>query len=429
MRITRSHALPWANLILVADGFCTAVYFLKIQSSEIDELPDLPMAISVAVTILAVWVGLWLSEFPHHPDDSIVDLLQQISAPLGLAFLLQALFGYAGLRTMLPLDVMVAGAAIAAALLTLAGRFVYPHFLPPEAPVLYLGFGHTAEAIQQVYRRPALGALDRTPSSVPEGVPLLGEPTDVASVVKKRAPGEIIVDLDRWGTAVAPSLLLDLRLSGVTVRDSASLYETLYRRVCTGRIRPSDFFLSTKLDPPRHHLAVQAIYSNLIGLALLVFALPLIVVCAILVRVFGGAGPVLERVVCSGFKEVPFERLRFRTSRSDAMHRMTAIGRILTVLRLKRMPELFNIVRGEMVVVGPEPVRRQYVQRLSALIPFYPHRFTVKPGLMSWARVHRNRREIVRILAELEYDLYYVKNVSMIFDLEIALASVARFFR
>ena len=95
------------------------------------------------------------------------------------------------------------------------------------------------------------------------------------------------------------------------------------------------------------------------------------------------------------------------------------MGRIIKRLRVANLPQLINIVRGDMALVGPLPVRREFASYLTALMPFYSHRFSVKPGIVGWARMHAPRHSLSDECTQVEYDLYYIKEGSLWLDMEI----------
>jgi lipopolysaccharide/colanic/teichoic acid biosynthesis glycosyltransferase len=131
-----------------------------------------------------------------------------------------------------------------------------------------------------------------------------------------------------------------------------------------------------------------------------------------------------------------FTLYKFRSMRADAERgtpiwaaqkddRVTRVGRFIRVTRLDELPQLWNVLRGDMSFVGPRPERPYFVERLAAAIPFYLERHTVKPGLTGWAQVkYRYGASIEDAMEKLRYDLYYVKHLSIVFDLTIVVDTV-----
>jgi lipopolysaccharide/colanic/teichoic acid biosynthesis glycosyltransferase len=206
--------------------------------------------------------------------------------------------------------------------------------------------------------------------------------------------------------------LLQMRSSGVVMETASEFYESALERVSTRHLRPTRFLFGG-LTPKRQNLAVQAIYSNLIVLGMLIVALPVLLVLMILLKVTAPSQPVFQKWRCAGFNNVPFTLLRF-SSRSW-------LGRALRSLRLEGLPQLVNVVRGELSLVGPRPKRVEFVNQLSRHIPYYPERLTVRPGLTGWAQIHSPGADA---LLELEYDLFYTANLSPGFDFRIIIRSL-----
>jgi lipopolysaccharide/colanic/teichoic acid biosynthesis glycosyltransferase len=148
-------------------------------------------------------------------------------------------------------------------------------------------------------------------------------------------------------------------------------------------------------------------------------------------------GPILYHQVRLGRGGVPFELLKFRSMVADAEEesgpqwaalddpRVTRVGRFLRVTRLDELPQVLNILRGDIHLIGPRPERSEFIAELEQEIPFYRARLAVKPGLTGWAQVkYRYGNTVEDALMKLEYDLYYIKNRSAALDLSILLKTV-----
>jgi lipopolysaccharide/colanic/teichoic acid biosynthesis glycosyltransferase len=244
-------------------------------------------------------------------------------------------------------------------------------------------------------------------------------PANLRAMASELAPDEIVVG---EAASIAPdgefpaNSLLDLRFQGVTILDPATFFESTLQRVSCRHLQPVRF-LYGELSPKRQNLALQAIYSNALGLAALAIAAPVLVAAAIALKISAPSEPMLEPYRAVGLHGVPFDRLRFQ-SRS-------ALGRWLVRARMRGLPQLFNVVRGEMSLVGPRPSRVEFGEVLSRQIPYYSQRVAVRPGLTGWAQVHRSDSDNrFDASVELEYDLYYIKHLSPGFDVDVLLASI-----
>src|SRR5262249_318321 len=159
----------------------------------------------------------------------------------------------------------------------------------------------------------------------------------------------ILIDSPDWASAVPPRHLLALRYSGIPIEDGAALYEDMLQRVCWQQLDPLDLVVSSRLRINRAALALQAVYTNLIGLGLLLLCFPLLLLGGILVSL-STLGPAFESIECPGFQRIPFHLLRFRTRRADG--EMSGVGNVLSRLHLVNLPQLINVVRGEMALFG-----------------------------------------------------------------------------
>ena len=171
-------------------------------------------------------------------------------------------------------------------------------------------------------------------------------------------------------------------------------------------------------------MALQAVYTNLVGLGLLVILAPLLILISIAAMLGTGASAMEDRE-CLGFQRIPFRLLRFRTRRPAG--EPAWIGKAIEKLHLANLPRLINVVRGEMALFGPPPVRREFADRLSQLLWAYPHRFAVKPGLIGWSQCNlRHTDPVPDEMLRLEYDLYYAQEESPSLDLDILFRSLLR---
>lgn len=174
----------------------------------------------------------------------------------------------------------------------------------------------------------------------------------------------------------------------------------------------------------------------LVSSAILILTLPLMILLGILIKL-DSPGPIFFRQERVGEAGRPFMLVKFRSMRQDAEAasgpvwameddpRVTRVGRIIRKLRLDELPQILNVLKGEMSFVGPRPERPYFVEQLSEQIPFYSLRFAVKPGVTGWAQVRYPYGASIEDAREkLRYELYYIKNMSILFDLWIIFQTV-----
>jgi sugar transferase (PEP-CTERM system associated) len=233
---------------------------------------------------------------------------------------------------------------------------------------------------------------------------------------------------DRRGIDVRE--LLSCRLAGLDVFDAATFAERALKKICVGLARPSDLVYSDGFDRPRWLLWMRRLVSLACGLVLMVVALPILVVTALAIKL-DSRGPVFysqERVGVHGrrFKMLKFRTMRIGAESSGAVWaqkndpRVTRMGRLLRRFRVDELPQLINVLKGDMGLVGPRPERPEFVATLRKQIPYYDLRQLVPPGITGWAQIRfPYAANLEEARKKLEYDLFYVKHLSVSLDLVI----------
>jgi exopolysaccharide biosynthesis polyprenyl glycosylphosphotransferase len=222
--------------------------------------------------------------------------------------------------------------------------------------------------------------------------------------------------------------LLELRFAGRIIEEAATAYERVCGRVSIKELRPSQLIYSGELGPQRDSVFYQTISNIAVSIAGIILSAPFMLLTAIAVRL-SSPGPVLYRQVRVGMDGVPFTLFKFRSMRADAEAetgaiwaskddpRVTPVGRIIRRIRFDELPQLFNVLRGEMSIVGPRPERPEFVKALSEQIPYYRQRHCVRPGITGWAQINYKYGDTLEdTITKLEYDLYYIKNMSLGLD-------------
>ena len=410
------YSLTLLDLIGAAAGFGLALlaYALLIEW-PLSSVSTGRLIAGIAISVLAVWAAARLPE--HGGDDPWRFFLEQLCLGAGLSLIAQAMLAYVFLFS-LPLNVIVLGSSLAAVLLTLLRALVYRHE-DQSLGVVLVGCDSSLRAVLPDLRRPVLGVVS---SQRPDlaGVSQIGDENQLEDIVSRLHPSHIVIALRDWTAHVSPALLLAFRRSGILVEDSPTLYERILHRVCSDSLKPADLLLSPALQADSRTMAFQSVYTNLLGLFFLLVLSPLMIFIGIAIALFSGRGPVLETIPCLGFHKIPFFLLRFRTRRRDRSGSLNPIGRAIVALHLVNLPQLVNVIRGEMALFGPRPVRAVFAERLISLMPFYSHRFSVKPGLLGWSQMHlQGELTPTDELLRMEYDLYYIKQGSPLLDCEI----------
>jgi lipopolysaccharide/colanic/teichoic acid biosynthesis glycosyltransferase len=251
----------------------------------------------------------------------------------------------------------------------------------------------------------------------------LGTMEDLDGVLDEAVPDSIVIgnreDIRPWWA----DEFLALRFGGVGVQEAGTLYERIFARKCITEIWPSKAIFSDSLQPASLKVNLRSVYSWVIAFAAALITLPFTLTIATLIKM-SSRGPVLTRETRVGLHDVTFEAYRFRCVGPDGAD--TPVGRFLRRHGLVWLPQLLNVLKGEMAMVGPRPERPLFARRMNELIPVYRQRHSVKPGVTGWARIHRKRGESQDSLRDLEYDLYYLENFSPLVDFVILMLSLQR---
>ncbi|MBQ4132294.1 MAG: sugar transferase [Desulfovibrionaceae bacterium] len=284
-----------------------------------------------------------------------------------------------------------------------------------------------------------LGYISSESYSVDEVcLPYLGQPDDILPIAAGKKADLILLMPEADLSGGVASRLLSIRLErGLQVENTASFIERLTQRVPVDEINDTWLLLEYgfSLNSLRLMRRIKRVIDWSTAMGLLLLTLPVQLLTALLVRA-DSPGPVIycQKRVGLGGKE--FTLYKFRSMSRDAEKngaqwaqvndpRVTRVGRIIRKLRIDELPQLFNVIKGDMSLIGPRPERMEFVRELEKKIPYYYLRHTVKPGITGWAQVsypYGASEEDSRI--KLEYDLYYVKNISLMFDLQILLKTI-----
>jgi len=248
----------------------------------------------------------------------------------------------------------------------------------------------------------------------------------------------VVAPDDRRGLPVRQ--LLHCKLAGIRVTEFLDFWERETRTVDLEALRPSWLFYSDGFRCGMIDELLKRAFDIAVSLAALTFTAPLLVVVAGLIKL-DSPGPALYRQERVGYRGHRFTILKFRSMRIDAEHqsgpqwaaksdpRITRLGAVIRKLRIDELPQIFNVLRGDMSFVGPRPERPYFVASLAAAIPYYHERHWVRPGITGWAQInYPYGASIEDARHKLSFDLYYVKNRSIFLDFIILLQTVRVIF-
>jgi len=250
----------------------------------------------------------------------------------------------------------------------------------------------------------------------------------------------IVVPLSFKKESDFSKIFYELLLSGVLVYDLPYFYEIVFKKIPLREINES-WFLEKIIEHEKFYDKLKNGLEFVFALFLFLFLLPLKIFIALLIKLTS-KGSAIYKQVRVGKNNQTFILYKFRTMRQDAEKdgpkwkasgdydpRLTFIGRILAKTHLDELPQLINVLKGEISFVGPRPERPEFVSVLEQKIPYYNIRHLIKPGITGWAQInYKYGASIEDTYEKLQYDIYYIKNRSIILDLAIILKTLKSFF-
>ncbi len=445
----RSAALVACESVLIVGAVAVAVYlrFGEWSAMALAEDHRLWKAILIAFVVQSALYYADLYDLKRVADrrELFVGLVQALGAA---SFVLAAIYYWfpdliigRGIFMIAAVLILLVVAGWRLAFEWLSGR------VGPRERLLLVGTNQVAVdlASELFQRRQELGVeivgfVDADPSKVGAAVlnpGVIGTIEDIPSIVRARGVDRVVVSLVDARGKLPMEKLLDMKLDGVTFDHLPSVYEEYTGKIAVENLRPSWLIFSAGFKKSRTLAMSKRSLDVVLASIGLVVGLPLMAIIALAVRL-SSPGPILYRQRRVGLRGHIFQVYKFRTMRDDAEAatgpvwaakdgdaRVTPIGRTLRRTRLDELPQLWNILIGEMSFVGPRPERPEFVKDLTRDIPYYGQRHVVRPGLTGWAQVRYTYGASTEdALQKLQYDLYYIKNLSIGLDLYIMFETI-----
>lgn len=437
--------VPVIVLVLIEFGLAVAAPHVAsgIVGMFVDSLPAVTAGRAFAFAIVVVFGLASMGLYRVGLRTSFAGVLARIVtgiflAGVGLAFL----YYVAHTLYINPLTLLV---AVAVLLLGLGAVRLAFHRLVDEdlfkRRVLVYGAGKRAEAFLKLRRRADQRgfiltnfiATESDGESRIDPAQVIEMPADLCAYAVENNINEVVVALDDRRLAFPVRPLLECRLQGLDVTDILSFLERETGKVDLRLMRPGWLIFSNGFRRQLTRRILQRIFDVACSVIGLVLASPIMLVTAVAIAIEDGF-PILYRQRRVGRGNVPFNVLKFRSMRRDAESagqavwakqdddRVTRVGKVIRKLRFDELPQLLNVLAGQMSLVGPRPERPEFVETLSKNIPYYLERHRVNPGITGWAQLcYPYGSSEKDAFEKLEYDLYYVKNRTLLFDLMILL--------
>jgi len=411
--------------------------------AEVLEVPNIwttAILYGLLVSSSLLSVGLYQRVMPFSAG-----VLVRLALSFAFVGMAMSLFFYA-----FPTLLMGRGVMALAVLFTFAGilllRWVFFRLVGSEARlhrVLVLGAGEKAAMIEEQDTEPhgfmVVGyiRMHAREQTIAAGQ-LIAKDRPLIELVAEHQVDELVVAPDDRRQSLPVDEILDCKMSGIAVLDLLTFFEKEESRIKLDILHPSWIFLSQGFQLGGINDYGKRVFDLLVGSLMLLLGIPLMGLIALAIIVeCRGRGTVLFHQTRVGLDGNHFRVHKFRSMYSDAEadgvarwaskndSRITRVGAVLRKARLDELPQLFNVVRGEMSLVGPRPERPEFVEKFAKEIPFYNERHRVKPGLTGWAQLcyqYGSSDDDAR--NKLEFDLYYVKNASLFLDLIVLIETV-----
>ena len=438
---TSTLTLLISEIFLVTAGFLVA-WYIEFPADPTAHLLYEGGLLDIGLVLASVLLSLYLQDlYSDIYVKSNILLLQQLCLVGGSALLTQGLIAYINPSLRMPVHVLALGSAI-----SLTAIFGWRHFFTSVVlqmvggdRLLLVGGSPLLEDIaRHVESHPEhgfqiAGYLDDAPDTGRErpGGKLLGNLDALREVVESIHPTRIVVGMSERRNRLPVAELLELRFAGHIIEEAATTFEKVCGQVSIKELRPSQLIYTGELGPRKSTFFYPELMNLILATAGILLGVPLIILTVIAVRL-SSPGPILYRQVRMGRDSLPFTLYKFRSMKVDAEAetgavwaakddpRVTPVGRIIRKFRFDELPQLFNVLRGEMSIVGPRPERPEFVKILSQQIPYYRQRHCVRPGITGWAQINYKYGDTLEdTIKKLEYDLFYIKNMSLSMDLYI----------
>jgi len=333
-------------------------------------------------------------------------------------------------------------------LFLLPWRFFYSWFITLDnykKRVLILGSGKLARDIaREILRENELsfhvvGFIANDPKL--QGVSIvnpkvIGNTQQLSQIVEEEKIDKIVVAMEERRGNIPLNDLLNCKSQGIKIEDGINFYEKITNKLLVEFINPSNLIFCDGFEIFPIAMCLKRTYDVCFSLMMLVITAPLFLIVSLLIKL-ESRGPIFFKQTRVGRNEKPFNIYKFRSMHQDAEQitgptmsfkndsRVTRIGKIIRKTRLDELPQLWNVLKGNMSFVGPRPERPMFVEKFKKQIPYYPQRFSLRPGITGWAQIRcPYASTIEQTLEKLRFELYYLKHFSLLFDVTIILRTI-----
>ncbi len=406
------------------------------------DIVEASIIFSVALTLSSVGLGLYRRSLDW--DDYHLALRVCVSFSIASVIIISIFYLFPRFSIARSVFVYAIGFAFIGMMLS---RYLFYHYSNTDKlmrRVLVLGTGEKAKQLCNINNTYVLkgfilhGFVNmKEKSCLIDEEQLIENTQGLADIVTKYNIDEIVIALDDRRMTMPLEELLDCKALGVNIMDLLSFYEREQGLILLDSLTLSWVVFSDGFDFCDLKSFGKRIVDVLASFCLLFISWPFMLLTALAILLESGfRQPILYRQIRVGENGKPFAVMKFRSMHTDAEKngaqwakenddRVTRVGRLIRKCRIDELPQIFNVLKGDMSFVGPRPERPEFVEGFEERIPFYAERHRVKPGITGWAQLcypyGANEQDTIN---KLEYDLYYVKNYSLFLDISIILGTV-----
>jgi len=326
-------------------------------------------------------------------------------------------------------------------------RIIYNHILKTrqfDQRIMIIGSGPLAKNIaKEIVERvdtgfKLIGFITDNPDRVGEKLvnpSIIGDQSQILDIATKERVDRIIVALEERRGKFPDAQLLECKMRGMAIEEGIHFYEHLTGRLQVESLHPSFLIFSEGFKKSKLTMWTKRVSEFALSLIGLILLSPVILVISLLIKI-DSRGPVFYKQERAGERGKIFKLIKFRSMVENAEangpvwaeqddKRITRVGRWMRKWRLDEVPQMVNVLKGDMSFVGPRPERPFFVEKLRKEIPFYDQRYSVRPGVTGWAQIkYRYGASKEDALEKLKYDLYYIKNLSLLYDLLIIFETI-----
>jgi sugar transferase (PEP-CTERM system associated) len=437
---TRTLVLLVCEVILVSGSFLLATNFLMGPDAYIALVYEAGLVKIAGITVLTLLLTYYFDLYEPRRISEDWEIYFRLLLVLGVLSFVLAGFIYCFPDLDIGPYVLSVGVSILAILLVVwRGVYEWIIGLPMFRERVYvLGCGELARAVVEQLRSTRDAGMEVIGwKGESEGPGRADRFSAELRAFRGTRPGidRVVVAMEDRRDSMPVRELLDLRLCGVVIENSSSLMERLSGKLPLDGLSPSVLIFTEGFRMSTLQQLFRRLLSFAVSFIALTICLPFLPLIILAVRL-SSPGPILFSQTRVGQRGRLFTAYKFRTMRKDSEAqgavwaakddpRVTGVGRFLRNTRLDEIPQLWNVLRGDMAFVGPRPERPEFVQWLSQEIPFYDLRHMIRPGITGWAQVrYRYGASLEETKRKLEYDLYYVKHQSIGLDLLIMFETI-----